>query len=206
MRLLLVEDEKRLSEALAHLLKKNGYCVDTALDGDTAIEMAATGVYDLIVLDRMLPGRSGLAVLREFRSLGFDTPVLFLTAKDAPNDRVEGLDAGADDYIVGILLDNALRYTPIGGSISILLHKSPQAVHVEVSDTGPGIAAEYQEKIFDRFYQVDPSRSKELGGAGLGLAIAKCLAACQKGYIKVKSRPGKGSTFSVLLSLENAHD
>lgn len=100
MRLLLVEDENRLSEALAHLLKKSGYCVDTAADGETGTEMATTGVYDLIVLDRMLPRRDGLAVLREFRSQGFDTPVLFLTAKDAPKDRVEGLDAGADDYLV----------------------------------------------------------------------------------------------------------
>ena len=81
-------------------LKKNGYCVDTAADGETGAEMAATGVYDLIVLDRMLPRRDGLAVLRELRSQGFDTPVLFLTAKDAPKDRVEGLDAGADDYLV----------------------------------------------------------------------------------------------------------
>lgn len=100
MRLLLVEDEKRFSEALAHLLKKNGYSVDVAADGDTGIEMAASGVYDIIILDRMLPRRSGMAILQEFRGLGFDTPVLFLTAKDAPKDRVEGLDAGADDYLV----------------------------------------------------------------------------------------------------------
>lgn len=100
MRLLLVEDEKRLSDALVHLLKKHGYTVDTALDGDTGIELAATGVYDIMILDRMLPRRSGIAILQEFRSLGFDTPVLFLTAKDAPKDRVEGLDAGADDYLV----------------------------------------------------------------------------------------------------------
>lgn len=100
MQLLLVEDEMRLSEALAHILKKKGYAVDTAADGETGLDMAATGIYDLLILDRMLPCRTGISLLTEFRRLGFDTPVLFLTAKDAPKDRVEGLDAGADDYLI----------------------------------------------------------------------------------------------------------
>ncbi|MDR3562179.1 MAG: response regulator transcription factor [Negativicutes bacterium] len=100
MKLLLVEDESRLVDALSHLLKRNGFVVDRAADGDTGIDMAATGVYDIIVLDRMLPNRDGLFFLKEYRSLGFDTPVLILTAKDSPEDRVEGLDAGADDYLV----------------------------------------------------------------------------------------------------------
>jgi DNA-binding response OmpR family regulator len=100
MKLLLVEDEAKLAEALSHLLKKNGYVVDLALDGETGIEMACMGIYDIIILDRMLPNQDGLAVLREFRSLGHDTPVLFLTAKDSPEERAEGLIAGADDYLV----------------------------------------------------------------------------------------------------------
>jgi DNA-binding response OmpR family regulator len=100
MKLLLVEDEKKLVESLSHLLKKNGFVVDTALDGETGMEMACTGIYDIIVLDRMLPYQDGLSLVREFRSLGHDTPVLFLTAKDSPEDRAEGLNAGADDYLV----------------------------------------------------------------------------------------------------------
>ncbi|QDR79753.1 response regulator transcription factor [Sporomusa termitida] len=100
MKLLLVEDESRLVDSLSHLLKRNGYVVDAALDGQTGIDMACTGVYDIIILDRMLPYQDGLAVLREFRSLGHDTPVLFLTAKDSPDDRAEGLNAGADDYLI----------------------------------------------------------------------------------------------------------
>jgi DNA-binding response OmpR family regulator len=100
MRLLLVEDEERLRDALAHIIKKKGYAVDVAADGETGMEMAATGLYDILVLDRMLPGRDGLSILKEFRSLDFDTPVLFLTARDTSKDRVEGLDAGADDYLV----------------------------------------------------------------------------------------------------------
>lgn len=100
MRLLLVEDEERLSEALAYILKKNKYGIDTALDGISGQEMAESGIYDIIILDRMLPGKDGVSILKELRKKGLKTPVLFLTAKDAVNDRVEGLDAGADDYLV----------------------------------------------------------------------------------------------------------
>lgn len=100
MKLLLIEDEKRLLEALSHLLKKNGYAVDSASDGETGLDMAIAGAYDVIILDRMLPAQDGVSLLKTFREQGFDTPVLFLTAKDAHRDRVEGLDAGADDYLV----------------------------------------------------------------------------------------------------------
>lgn len=100
MRLLLVEDEQRLSEALAYILKKNKYVVDVAYDGEDGQEMATTGTYDLIILDRMLPGKEGVAVLKELRALNITTPVLLLTARDTVEDRVTGLDAGADDYLV----------------------------------------------------------------------------------------------------------
>lgn len=99
MKLLLVDDENKLVEALSHLLKKSGFVVDVAQDGETGIDMACTGVYDIIILDRMLPYLDGLSLLKEFRRLGHTTPVLFLTAKDTPEDRAEGLNAGADDYM-----------------------------------------------------------------------------------------------------------
>lgn len=100
MKLLLVEDESRLADALCHVLKRSGYSVDIAADGEIGIEIASTGIYDMIILDRMLPRRDGMSFLKEFRTLGFDTPVLFLTAKDTTKDLVEGLDAGADDYLI----------------------------------------------------------------------------------------------------------
>lgn len=100
MRLLLVEDEERLSEALVYILKKNKYGVDTAYDGETGQAMAETGVYDLIILDRMLPLKEGVLVLKELRNKGIVTPVILLTAKDTVTDRIDGLDAGADDYLV----------------------------------------------------------------------------------------------------------
>ncbi|ATW27062.1 response regulator transcription factor [Candidatus Formimonas warabiya] len=100
MLLLLIEDEKKLTDALSYILKKNGYTVDVALDGETGLEMVLTGIYDVIVLDRMLPGRDGLSILKRMRSNHIQTPVIFLTAKDTVKDRIEGLDSGADDYLV----------------------------------------------------------------------------------------------------------
>lgn len=100
MKLLLIEDDNKLVDSLSHLLRRNGFVVDTAQDGQTGLEMACTGVYDIIVLDRMLPYQDGIAVVKEFRSLGHETPVIFLTAKDSPDDRAKGLDAGADDYLI----------------------------------------------------------------------------------------------------------
>lgn len=100
MKLLLVDDESKLVDALSYLLKKNGFVVDVAMDGETGIEMACTGIYDIIILDRMLPSLDGFSLLKEFRRLGHTTPVLFLTAKDTPEDRAEGLNVGADDYLV----------------------------------------------------------------------------------------------------------
>ena len=92
MKILLVEDEVKLSEALAYTLKKCNYIVDTAYDGLSGLELAENELYDLIILDRMLPKMEGLDVLKSIRKSGITTPVLFLTAKDAIKDRIEGLD------------------------------------------------------------------------------------------------------------------
>lgn len=100
MRILLVEDEKRLADALEYMLKKNHFVVDVAFDGLSGQDMAESGIYDLIVLDRMLPGKDGVEVLRQLRARGNHVPVIFLTAKDSIENRVEGLDAGADDYLI----------------------------------------------------------------------------------------------------------
>ncbi len=95
MKLLLVDDEIKLLEALSYTLKKKGYVTDTATDGDTGLELAMSGIYDIIILDRMLPGLSGMDILQTIRKHSVNTPVLFLTARDSSEDRVAGLDAGA---------------------------------------------------------------------------------------------------------------
>lgn len=100
MKVLLVEDETKLSEALTVLIGRAGYAVETALDGQTGLDMIRAHTYDCIILDRMLPRLDGLSVLKSMRLEKNDTPVLLLTAKDAPSERVAGLEAGADDYLV----------------------------------------------------------------------------------------------------------
>ena len=108
MRLLLVEDESKLAEALAYQLRKSGYVVDTAADGEAALQQAREQVYGLFVLDWMLPKRDGLSVLNELRTMGIEAPVLVLTARDSLEDRVKGLDAGADDYLIKPFLTEEL--------------------------------------------------------------------------------------------------
>jgi two-component system copper resistance phosphate regulon response regulator CusR len=100
MRILLVEDDTKTVASLRRGIVEAGFTVDVANRGDDGLHLAATGDYDLVVLDVMLPGRDGWSVITELRAAGRETPVLFLTAMDAIPDRVRGLELGADDYLV----------------------------------------------------------------------------------------------------------
>lgn len=100
VRILLVEDEPNAARLLAKGLGEQAYAVDVAADGLTALELAGTNDYDLILLDVMLPGKDGFAVCRELRQAGYTTPILILTARDSVDQRISGLDYGADDYLV----------------------------------------------------------------------------------------------------------
>jgi DNA-binding response OmpR family regulator len=99
MNVLVVEDERNLADAICEILKAEGMKTDVTYDGTTALTLAKSGMYDAIVLDFMLPGMSGLDVVRETRRAGVSTPVLMLTARTSTSDKVDGLDAGADDYM-----------------------------------------------------------------------------------------------------------
>jgi OmpR-family two-component system manganese-sensing response regulator len=100
MKILLVDDEVELTDPLSRLLTREGYEVAVATEGQSGYDLACQGGYDLLILDWMMPGMNGLDICRRMRSHQDNTPVLFLTAKDTLDDRVEGLDAGADDYLV----------------------------------------------------------------------------------------------------------
>jgi DNA-binding response OmpR family regulator len=100
MRILLVEDEPNAARVLAKGLREQAYAVDVAADGDTAIFQAGTTDYDAVILDVMLPVRDGFTVCRTIRGAGCAVPILMLTARDAVEARIKGLDAGADDYLV----------------------------------------------------------------------------------------------------------
>ena len=99
MKILVAEDDPRLLKTLIHLFESNNFIVDGVSDGEDALDFASTGEYDGLVLDIMMPGLDGIEVLKKLRAKGLSTPALFLTARTEVEQRVEGLDAGADDYL-----------------------------------------------------------------------------------------------------------
>jgi DNA-binding response OmpR family regulator len=101
MRILVVEDEHKIANAVKRGLEQERFAVDVVYDGDDGMDYAISGDYDLVILDRMLPGENnGVDIIESMREKGMHTPVIFVTAKDQIRDRVSGLDAGADDYLV----------------------------------------------------------------------------------------------------------
>ncbi|HEX5834432.1 MAG TPA: response regulator transcription factor [Pyrinomonadaceae bacterium] len=130
MRILLVEDEPSAASMLAKGLREEAYAVDIAADGETALSQAVVNDYDLIVLDVVLPGIDGFKVCRELRANGLTVPVLMLTARDAVEDRVEGLDSGADDY-----LPKPFDFDELLARVRALLRRKP-ALYPEVITVG----------------------------------------------------------------------
>jgi DNA-binding response OmpR family regulator len=123
MRILVVEDERKVAGFIRQGLVEEGHSVEVAGDGDTALELAAGGPpYDLVVLDVMLPGRDGLSVLRALRGRQVKTPVLLLTARDRVDDKVTGLDLGADDY-----LTKPFAFEEFLARVRALLRRGPSA-------------------------------------------------------------------------------
>ncbi len=121
MRLLIVEDEENLREILKKRLKGEHYSVDSCGDGIEAMEYMDMVEYDGIILDMMLPGKDGLEILKEIRERGNQTPVLMLTARDAIEDRVKGLDLGADDYMV-----KPCAFEELVARIRVMMRRKPQ--------------------------------------------------------------------------------
>ena len=111
-----------------------------------------------------------------------------LPAVDADRERVH--------QVLYNLLDNAVRFTPSGGAVTVSAHRHDGSVEVQVADTGVGIPPEHLPRLFERFYRADPARSREDGGTGIGLAIARSVVEAHGGHIRAESRLGKGSVFT----------
>jgi DNA-binding response OmpR family regulator len=130
MRILVVEDEKRIAEFLSRGLERGGYAVDVAGDGNSAIEMVHATEYDLIILDLGLPDIDGMAVLKKIRTRKTSPPVLILSARDAVDDRVKGLEGGADDYLV-----KPFAFVELLARVRVLLRRGqPTPERLQVGD------------------------------------------------------------------------
>lgn len=143
MRLLLVEDDDLLRSTLKRDLERLGYAVDTAADGEQGEFLGATEPYDVAVLDLGLPGLSGLEVLRRWRAAGQAMPVIALTARDQWHERVEGLKAGADDY-----LGKPFHFEELAARVAALLRRGA-ARHPHLASCGVELDEEHQSAIID---------------------------------------------------------
>lgn len=119
MRILIVEDEKKINDIITRTLKKENYSVDSCFDGEEALDYIFSAEYDVLILDIMLPKIDGFEVLKKIRNKGISTPVLFLTAKESIEDRVKGLDLGADDYLI-----KPFAFDELLARIRVILRKS----------------------------------------------------------------------------------
>jgi signal transduction histidine kinase len=138
-----------------------------------------------------------LDIYRQVRSL--DQPV-DIVLREVDQAYVLGDEDRLRQLILN-LIDNAIKYTPPGGNVGLSLSKSNGIVEIEVTDTGVGISFEDLPRVFDRFYRVDKARSRNLGGSGLGLSIARWIAQAHGGDIRVESREGEGSKFTISLPI-----
>jgi DNA-binding response OmpR family regulator len=132
MRILIVEDDHKIANAVKRGLERQSYAVDVAYDGDDGLAMATTESYDLVILDRMLPGDTdGIGILKQMRDSSIHTPVLLLTAKDKVLDRAEGLNAGADDYLV-----KPFAFVELIARVRALLRRPYNAQETDIESNG----------------------------------------------------------------------
>lgn len=141
MHILFAEDDRRLGNLIQHMLQKEGMMVDWVVRGDTALEYAAYSPYDVIILDWMMPGQTGLAVCEQLREQGYHQAILLLTAKDAVEDRVLGLDTGADDYLV-----KPFEFSELLARLRALCRRSSHQLKEDVVEFG-GLALERTGRV-----------------------------------------------------------
>ena len=140
-------------------------------------------------------------VLEDFSEAAAAATVTLEAAIEISDATVLGVESELSRLLIN-LLSNALQHTPAGGTVLVGLQRRGREIHLFVQDSGPGIPAQEQGRIFERFHRLDPGRSRQQGGTGLGLAIAQVIARRHDGDIRVESTPGHGATFSLRLSAD----
>jgi len=154
MQILIVEDELRLAKALKQILEEKKYMVDTVADGQDGLDYALSGIYDVIILDVMLPKMDGMTVAKKLRESSVSTPIIMLTAKDTIKDKITGLDSGADDYMTKPFSPNELlariraltrRYTEVLAEVTEFGDFTFNSSVNEISKNGKSINLNYKE-------------------------------------------------------------
>lgn len=149
MKILIIEDEQKMSENLERGLRDNGYEADVADTGDSGLAVALKATYDLIILDVMLPGRDGWSVMNSLREAGKQTPVIFLTARDAIEDRVKGFELGADDYLV-----KPFEFSELLARMKAVLRRTPDR-QPEIVKIGDLEIDFYKQRVFRAGQKLD---------------------------------------------------
>ena len=166
MRILVVEDEKDLRNIIKKRLVREHYSVDVCGDGEEALDYMEMTSYDGVLLDIMLPGKDGFAVLKEVRQMGNDTPILLLTARDGIEDRVKGLDLGADDYLI-----KPFAFEELLARIRVMMRRNPQFVtnQLKIADL-----------TLDRDTRIVTRAGKEISLSSKEFMVLECLMRNQK--------------------------
>ncbi|WP_238361157.1 response regulator [Iningainema tapete] len=231
MNVLFVEDESRIANFVLTGLKEQGFVVDYCDNGNDGYIRAMDQEYDAIILDIMIPGKDGLSILKHLRRSGRNVPIILLTARNELDDRLEGLNLGADDYIakpfyveelvarihavvrrstgdrdlltqiLQNLLSNAIKYNLPAGGIKIRAYLQETTVLISISNSSQDIPTNERERIFDRFYRGDPSRTRKVDGVGLGLSLAREIARFHGGDLTLNPTPSGWTTFTLSLPI-----
>jgi signal transduction histidine kinase len=206
VRVLVVEDEALMAEAVATGLRREGMAVDVALDGDAAAEHLAVHAYDVVVLDRDLPGRHGDEICRDLADVARDA----LDAAEAGTLRIErdlqAAPVAGDlvllDRLAANLIENAIRYNIAGGWVRVATAVEDGHAVLRVANSGPSIAAADVEGLFEPFRRGVRDRTDSQRGAGLGLSIVRAIATAHHGTAAAEARPEGGLVVTVSLPAE----
>lgn len=195
MRLLVVEDEKKLCDMIAKSLHQAGYEVDTCNDGEEALAQEK----NIELIQKSQNSSDG-------RLDGTEESLLVACSvnnNEKPEDEL--ILTGSDILIYRMLynlIENAIKYNRTDGTVLVLAKREKNEVVLTVADTGNGIDESFREQIFEPFFRVDKSRSRELGGVGLGLAMVREIVRVHDGKIEVRGNEQGGTTFEVRMSIE----
>lgn len=195
LRLLVVEDEKKLCDMIAKSLHQAGYEVDTCNDGEEALAQEK----NIELIQKSQNSSDG-------RSDGTEESLLVaysVNNNEKPEDEL--ILTGSDILIYRMLynlIENAIKYNRTDGTVTVSAKREKNEIVLTVADTGNGIDESFREQIFEPFFRVDKSRSRELGGVGLGLAMVREIVRVHDGKIEVRGNEQGGTTFEVRMSIE----